>query len=56
MPEAAARPVPPTAFAATPVLGRAEGVAGEGPSDAAMVAEEASKELSLSLTSGCSHL
>ena len=51
-PEAAVRPAPPVASEATPILGRAEGVAGEGPSDAAVVAEEAGRELSLSLTSG----
>ena len=49
---AAARPTPPAAFEATPVLGRTEGVAGEGPLDTSVIAEEASRELSLSLTLG----
>jgi len=51
-PEAAARPTPPAASEATPVLARTKGVAGEGPSDAAVVTKETSRELSLSLTLG----
>ena len=51
-PEVAARPAPPAASEAMPVLARTEGVAGEGPSDTIVVAEETNRELSLSLTSG----
>ena len=50
--EAAVHSTPPAAPEATPVLGRTEGVAGEGPSDTIVVAEETNRELSLSLTSG----
>ena len=51
-PEAAMHPTPPMASEAMPILGRTEGVAGEGPSDAVVVAEEAGRELSISLMSG----
>ena len=51
-PEAATRPAPPATSKAMPVLGRTEEVAGEGPSDTVVVAEEAGRELSLSLTLG----
>ena len=45
----------PAAQESMPIVGRAEGVTGERPSNTAVVAEGTAKELCLALPSGGSH-